>query len=376
MESKRTNLTRLLVVDNDESFNNKLSQVLVTGENRGFIKDGLGRLAEKLFDRPSVDNVSPEYDISFCQDSAAALREVFSSLSNSNRFAIILFDIDVMSAGDVSSTVADIRKIDPMVNILIMTSGDDLETIDISLKPRPGDRLFYIEKPSIPREIKLLVLLLTAKWLTEDQLVKENLKLETENVSLSESLSTRSSELQDLRIELDSVREDNIAKNKDIAELSGKLSEKSVAMKVVLKNIANEGPGRDKKVLQAMARETDEKITVNLHQLSEPYLNKLAMTPLNDEQQQYLDILRHNLREIANPAMQRLSSMTYGLSPAELKVANLIKQGKSTKAIAKVLNLSVRTIDFHRDKIRKKLRINDRKTTLKVILDSFNERNF
>ncbi|MCK5591123.1 MAG: hypothetical protein KAI72_04135 [Candidatus Pacebacteria bacterium] len=45
-------------------------------------------------------------------------------------------------------------------------------------------------------------------------------------------------------------------------------------------------------------------------------------------------------------------------------MCSFIKQGLLTKEIAKMLSLSIRTIDFHRENIRKKFDINNRKTSI------------
>jgi len=45
-----------------------------------------------------------------------------------------------------------------------------------------------------------------------------------------------------------------------------------------------------------------------------------------------------------------------------------VKDGKTSKEIASHLNVSVRTVDTHRDNIRKKLGIKDRRTGLRTFL--------
>jgi DNA-binding CsgD family transcriptional regulator len=51
-----------------------------------------------------------------------------------------------------------------------------------------------------------------------------------------------------------------------------------------------------------------------------------------------------------------------------MKIAGLIRQGKTTKEMASVLNLSSRTVETHRKNIRKKLGLRDRKANLRTKL--------
>ncbi|HSH13853.1 MAG TPA: LuxR C-terminal-related transcriptional regulator, partial [Desulfurivibrionaceae bacterium] len=136
-------------------------------------------------------------------------------------------------------------------------------------------------------------------------------------------------------------------------------------MKVLLKNLATvtEAPREDQ-------REVDEMLVMNIKELTEPFLERLAASELTAGQRECLAIVRGNLEKIASPAMLRLFSGETDLTPAELQVANLVRQGKATKEIAELLNLSPRTVEFHRDNIRKKLGITDRRTSLRTVLQN------
>jgi len=56
------------------------------------------------------------------------------------------------------------------------------------------------------------------------------------------------------------------------------------------------------------------------------------------------------------------------LTPTEIKVITFIKEGRTTKEMAKLLNASARTVEVHRDHIRRKLKLNKRKANLRFHL--------
>ena len=51
-------------------------------------------------------------------------------------------------------------------------------------------------------------------------------------------------------------------------------------------------------------------------------------------------------------------------------ISNLVKEGKTSKEIAELMNLSKRTVEFHRDSIRKKIGIKNKKANLRAFLIS------
>jgi DNA-binding CsgD family transcriptional regulator len=62
--------------------------------------------------------------------------------------------------------------------------------------------------------------------------------------------------------------------------------------------------------------------------------------------------------------------MRHNLTPEELRVAVLVRNGRTTKEIAEILSLAKGSIDIHRNNIRRKLGLNGRKTGLQSHLET------
>jgi DNA-binding NarL/FixJ family response regulator len=139
------------------------------------------------------------------------------------------------------------------------------------------------------------------------------------------------------------------------------LEETNTALKVLLKR-------RDEDRI-----ELEEKIMFNIKELIEPYLEKLKSSSLNERQMNYINILESNIADISSPFIREMTARYLKLTPTEIKVANLVKQGKTTKEIARLLNLSPRTIETHRNNVRKKIGINNKKGNLRTFLLSLQQ---
>ncbi len=115
-----------------------------------------------------------------------------------------------------------------------------------------------------------------------------------------------------------------------------------------------------------------KKITANIIHLVLPMLEKLGETLTKPNQKECLSIIESGLTEILSDFSQKLSSPGFNLTPTEMKIAGLIKEGRSGKQISALLGISENTLIFHRSNIRKKLGLTNLKTGLKAFLKSMN----
>ena len=144
--------------------------------------------------------------------------------------------------------------------------------------------------------------------------------------------------------------------NQQLKDKADNLKEANIALNVLLKKRED-----DKK-------ELEEKILLNVKELVVPYLSKLKTSVLNERQKTLAEILESNLNGIISPFLFTLSAKYASLTPKEIRVAGLVRDGKTTKEIAKLLISSTDTIDFHRKNIRKKLGLQNTKSNLRAYL--------
>ena len=134
------------------------------------------------------------------------------------------------------------------------------------------------------------------------------------------------------------------------------LEETNIALKVLLKK--REGDRKD----------IEYNILTNARTLIDPYFDKIRKTKLDSQQNAFLNIIESNLQEITSQFARNISMRDLNLTPTEIQVANMIKQGNSSKEIAGIMHVSQRTVDAHRRNIRKKIGLVQRRTNLRSYL--------
>ncbi|WAC07732.1 MAG: PAS domain S-box protein [Thermodesulfobacteriota bacterium] len=151
-------------------------------------------------------------------------------------------------------------------------------------------------------------------------------------------------------------------REEELAAESLQLAETNMALQVILQR------------READIREMEKKIVANVEKLVLPYLGELRKRCSTPAQLNYMDIIETNLQQIINPFLQKLSARFAKFTPREIQITKLIKDGKSSKEIAEILMLSVRSVEFHRNNIRKKLGVAHKANNLCSFLLTLSEK--
>ncbi|MGB2688044.1 MAG: response regulator [Desulfobacterales bacterium] len=165
----------------------------------------------------------------------------------------------------------------------------------------------------------------------------------TESVKTEEALKKSHNELEHR------VKE----RTRELEIKTKSLEEINTAMKVLLKKREED------------KTDLEDNVLINVKGLIEPYIRKIKKTKLDGQQKTMLNIIESNLNEIISPFTRKISAKYFNLTPQEIRIANMIRHGNSSKKIADILNLSPRTVETHRKNIRSKIGLEGKRANLR-----------
>ncbi len=145
--------------------------------------------------------------------------------------------------------------------------------------------------------------------------------------------------------------------NRQLALEREALQESNTALRTVLTRIEQE------------KQEIHRDMRTNVDRILMPILHALA-AQLSPSQKAYAEMLKTNLEEITSPFTSKLSLSYHSMTPTELAICNMIRNGLRTREIAEMRSVSEATINRHREKIRRKLRITNEDVNLATFLQS------
>jgi len=117
-------------------------------------------------------------------------------------------------------------------------------------------------------------------------------------------------------------------------------------------------------------KEIQESVIHNVKTTVWPYLNRMRSFGLTEEQSDCIGMIENSLGNIVSSFIRGLSDRSLGISPAQIRVAEMVRSGKTNKEIAASLYISEGTVRSHRQELRKRLGLTNNKANLRVYLQS------
>lgn len=139
------------------------------------------------------------------------------------------------------------------------------------------------------------------------------------------------------------------------------LEETNTALRVLLKQRQRE------------IDEIEERLMAHLKEQVLPHVGELKTRLTDREELTQVRLIESRIRGLFTPYAEKISRRSANLTFKEVRVANLIVEGMTTKEIARSMNLSRFAIDTHRAQLRKKLGLSRKKINLRTFLSSLSE---
>jgi DNA-binding response OmpR family regulator/DNA-binding CsgD family transcriptional regulator len=234
---------------------------------------------------------------------------------------IILLDI-IMPKMDGYETCRRLKEDVLHADIpVIFLSG--LDSIEEKVNAFEAGGVDYITKPFSEKEVLIRV--------------KTHLTLHRVNKCLAHELELRDDEIQ---------------------SKENKVQDTNTALRILLSAVEEE------------KKELAERVRFKANKLILPKIQELKNTENPERRNVLFQSIEQSFQELTKPFIPGGLDMCKKLTPMELQIINLIKQGKASKEISKICHISVNTIASHRKTIRKKLNITNRKVNLYAYLTS------
>ena len=283
------------------------------------------------------------------------------------RFDLVITDLS-MAIVDGIGVLKHAKSLQPDIAVIILTGYGNVPSAVKAMQLGADD---YLQKPcdiadllnrarrSFERQDLVAELRDRNEHLRREVAARKivEIQLKQSRDTLEQTVAERTQELAESLAEMKNLCHRLLIREEEIGKKNRELEEINTTLSVLLKR-------RDQE--QTNVR---KEIAAKAQALVLPLLNRIQGT-VKGLNKDYLETAQSHLADILSENQHDAALTNAKLSPRELQVVHCIRQGKSSKEMADLLGLSERTVTTYRGNIRKKVRIKNKKTNLKIFLTS------
>lgn len=163
----------VLVADDEEAVRDAYRAVFASVPTSGDA-GALGALRAQLFGGGAAaappTGTRALFEASLCSGAEEAVEAARRAIEQGRRFSVAFLDMRMPPGPDGAWAAARLRELDPTLDIVIATAYSDTDPREITALVPPEDRIFYVQKPFHPNEVRQLALALGRKWEAESHI--------------------------------------------------------------------------------------------------------------------------------------------------------------------------------------------------------------
>jgi signal transduction histidine kinase len=193
-----TTTLRILAVDDEEPILQSYRQILDGSGKTNPSSDSLNHLAAELFGSAFAEELPESFPIELvcCNQSQQAIELIHQAQARQEPFAVVFLDMRMPPGNDGIWLAENIRRLDPAMQIVVVTGYSDTAPAQIRRRVPPADKLFYLQKPFHHHELHQFAIALGTKWLADSALRQYQQNLENLVTQRTRELETAMAEAQ------------------------------------------------------------------------------------------------------------------------------------------------------------------------------------